>query len=363
MASRRIAVYTGGGDAPGLNAVIRAVVRTAVLNYGWEVIGIRDGLDGVLSDRPDGIMQLDMAAVKDILPLGGTILGSSNKADSRLFHKDEKGRTVVTEWAKNRIKQKLDELDVSATVAIGGDGTMGISYQLCEAGIPIIGVPKTIDNDIVGTELTFGFDSALDAATEAIDRLRTTARSHHRVMVLEVMGRNVGWIAIQAGIAGGAHVILIPEIPFSVESVCRALRDRWSHGHRHALVVVSEGALPANGEKVYHEVGGKRRLGGVGEWLTHQIYETCGFEARTVVLGHVQRGGSPSAFDRILATQYGAAAVHHIATDEFGVVVVLHCNDIRCIPMSDVIGRIKSVPIDGTLVQTARGVGISFGDE
>lgn len=363
MAKRRIGVYTGGGDAPGLNAVIRAVVRTAVLNYGWEVFGIRDGLDGVLSDRPDGIVELNLEMVKDILPLGGTILGTSNRADPRLFRKDAEGHVVVTDWAKRRIRQKAEEYDISAMVGIGGDGTMAISYQLCEAGIPVIGVPKTIDNDLVGTELTFGFDSALDAATEALDRLRTTARSHHRVMVLEVMGRNVGWIAIHAGIAGGAHVILIPEIPFTVESVCHSLRERWTHGHRHALVVVSEGARPAGGEQIYHEVGGKRRLGGVGEWLTQEIYETCGLEARTVVLGHVQRGGSPSAFDRILATQYGAAAVHRIANEEFGVVVVLHCNDITCIPMSDVIGRIKTVPVDGTLVQTARGLGVSFGDE
>lgn len=363
MTARRIAVYTGGGDAPGLNAVIRAVVRTAVLNYGWEVIGIRDGLDGILSDRPDGILRLDLDTVRDILPLGGTIIGSTNRADPRLYRRAEDGRLVVSEWAKQRVRSKMEELGVSATVAIGGDGTMAISYQLHEAGVPIVGVPKTIDNDIVGTELTFGFDSALDAATEALDRLRTTARSHHRVMILEVMGRNVGWIALQAGVAGGAHGILIPEIPFTVRSLSRSLSERWSRGQRYALIVVAEGARPDGGEQIYHEVGGKRRLGGIGEWLAQQIYDTVGLEARVVVLGHVQRGGSPSAFDRILATQYGAAAVHHIADDQLGVVVVLHCNDISCVPMADVIGRLKAVPVDGTRVRTARGLGIIFGDE
>ncbi|GAP63056.1 6-phosphofructokinase 1 [Ardenticatena maritima] len=358
---RKIALFTGGGDAPGLNAVIRAVTRTAVLNYGWEVVGIRDGLDGILSDRDDGLMPLDPHAVSDILPLGGTILGTVNKADPRLYVVKD-GRVVVTDWAKNRIRTQMARFGIDAIVAIGGDGTMTIAAQLFEAGIPLVGVPKTIDNDLVGTELTFGFDSALDVATDALDRLRTTARSHRRVMILEVMGRNAGWIALHAGIAGGAHVILIPEIPFAVEPICAALQARWARDAKYALVVVAEGARLADGAPMYHEIGGQKRLGGIADWLAHQIIERCGFEARAVVLGHIQRGGSPSAFDRILATQYGAEAVHCLARGEFGVVVVLRCNDIRTVPLHEVIGRQKLVPVDGTLVRVARGLGISFGD-
>lgn len=358
----RIAVFTGGGDAPGLNAVIRAVTRTAILKYGWEVYGIRDGLDGVLSDRPDGVERLDLQRVSDILPYGGTILGTVNRVDPRLYVLEE-GRVIVQDWAKQRLREWVEQQGIRGVVAIGGDGTMNISYQLFEAGVPIVGVPKTIDNDLLGTDLTFGFDSAIDVATDALDRLRTTAKSLKRVMVLEVMGRNAGWIALHAGIAGGAHVILIPEIPFRLEAVCRALHRRWERGAQYALVVVAEGAHPVGGEPIYHEIGGKKRLGGVGEWLAHRIYELCGYEARAVVLGHLQRGGSPSAFDRILATQYGVAAVCCVAEGTFGVMVGLHGNRIRTVSLADVVGRQKFIAPDDPLVETGRDLGISFGDE
>ncbi len=358
----RIAVFTGGGDAPGLNAVIRAVTRAAILNYGWEVYGIRDGLEGVLLNRADGVVPLDLRAVSEILPRGGTILGTVNKADPRLYTVEE-GRAIVTEWAKERLKAWVSAQGLRGVVAIGGDGTMNIGYQLFEAGIPLVGVPKTIDNDLVGTDLTFGFDSAIDVATDALDRLRTTARSHKRVMVLEVMGRNAGWIALHAGVAGGAHVILLPEIPFRLEAVCHALRRRWQRGSQYGLVVVAEGAYPVGGAPIYHEIGGKKRLGGVGEWLAQRIYELCGYEARALVLGHLQRGGSPSAFDRILATQYGVAAVRCVANNTFGVMVGLHGRHIRTVPLADVVGRQKAISPDDPLLDIARDLGIAFGDE
>ncbi|MDQ7028625.1 MAG: ATP-dependent 6-phosphofructokinase [Ardenticatenia bacterium] len=358
----RIAVFTGGGDAPGLNAVIRAVTRTAILNYGWEVYGIRDGLEGVLLDRPDGVVRLNLHTVSEILPRGGTILGTVNRADPRLYTV-QGGRTVVTDWAKERLRSWVKGQGIKGVVAIGGDGTMNIGYQLFEAGIPLVGVPKTIDNDLMGTDLTFGFDSAIDVATDALDRLRTTARSHKRVMVLEVMGRNAGWIALHAGVAGGAHVILLPEISFRLEAVCHALRQRWQRGSQYALVVVAEGAYPVGGAPIYHEIGGKKRLGGVGEWLAQCIYEVCGYEARAVVLGHLQRGGSPSAFDRILATQYGVAAVRCVASGTFGVMVGLHGKGIQHVPLSDVVGRQKIVAPDDPLVDIARDLGVAFGDE
>ncbi len=360
--STRIAVFTAGGDAPGLNAVIRAVTRTAILKHGWEVYGIRDGLDGVLLDRPNGVEQLTLERVTDILPYGGTILGTVNKMDPRLYVR-EGGRVIVQEWAKKRLLEWVEQNSIRGIVAIGGDGTMNISYQLFEAGVPIVGVPKTIDNDLLGTDQTFGFDSAIDVATDALDRLRTTAKSLKRVMILEVMGRNAGWIALHAGIAGGAHVILIPEIPFRLEAVCQALHHRWKRGSQYALVVVAEAAHPVGGEPIYHEIGGTRRLGGVGEWLARRIHAECGYEARALVLGHLQRGGSPSAFDRILATQYGVAAVGCVAEGTFGVIVGLRGDRIQTVPMADVVGRQTLVAPDHPLVKTGRDLGISFGDE
>ncbi|MGB0384476.1 MAG: 6-phosphofructokinase [Ardenticatenaceae bacterium] len=360
MTIKRIAVLTGGGDAPGLNAVIRSVTRTAILQEGWEVLGVRQGFEGLLGGD-EGIMSLDIPRVSGLLPRGGTILGAASHSNYVLFTKNEAGETVVSEGAKERIRERMQELGVDALVIIGGDGTMAIGQQLFEAGVHLVGVPKTIDNDLPGTDFTFGFDSALDIATDALDRLHTTAESHDRVMILEVMGRNSGWIALHSGIAGSAHVILIPEIPFTIPKVCQKIQERRQRGIKFSIIVVAEGARPADGQQMYIEYRGQRSLGGVGHWLGHEIAHHSNAQTRTVVLGHLQRGGSPSAFDRILATQFGASAVRLIRKRKFGYMTSLQGGDIVSIPIQSIVGQQKKVPIDGKLVQTAHGLGISFG--
>ena len=360
MSIKRIAVLTGGGDAPGLNAVIRSVTRTAIQQENWDVLGIRHGVEGLLSGD-EGIMPLDWAGVSGLLPRGGTILGAASHSSNVLFTKNEEGETVVSQHAKERIRERMQELAIDALVVIGGDGTMAIGQQLFEAGIRLVGVPKTIDNDLPGTEFTFGFDSALDIATDALDRLHTTAESHDRVMILEVMGRNSGWIALHSGIAGSADVILIPEIPFTIAGVCKKITERRQRGRNFSIIVVSEGAQPANGEQMYIDYHGQRSLGGVGHWVGQQISEQANVNTRTVVLGHLQRGGSPSAFDRILATQFGASAVRLIRKGKFGYMTSLQGGDIVSIKIKSIVGRQKKVPVDGKMVETARGLGISFG--
>ncbi len=360
MAIQRIGVLTGGGDAPGLNAVIRAVVRTAIGQEGWEVLGVRSGFEGLLSEAPDAIMQLDWNSVSGLLARGGTILGAASHSNERLFAKGEHG-PVVSEWAKQQVRERLLSLGVGALVVIGGDGTIGMGQQFFEAGVPLVAVPKTIDNDLLATEYTFGFDSALDEATDALDRLHTTAESHNRVMVVEVMGRNSGWIALHAGVAGSADVILIPEMPFSLAKICHKIEARRRQGRNFSIVVVAEGAMPEGGEQLYLEYQGQRSLGGIGHWVANEIAERCHVETRTVVLGHLQRGGSPSAFDRILATMFGASAVRLIAKGKFGYLTSLQCGDIVSVPIREAIGEQKKVPVDGKLVQTALGLGVSFG--
>ncbi len=361
MEISRIGVLTGGGDAPGLNAVIRAVTRTAIRQEGWEVLGVRYGFEGLLDDEEDNVISLGWMTVSGLLPRGGTILGAASHSNERLFEKNEQGLPVVSEWAKQRVRERLDELGIDALVIIGGDGTMTMGQQFFEAGVPLVGVPKTIDNDLPATEFTFGFDSALDEATDALDRLHTTAESHNRVIVLEVMGRNSGWIALHAGVAGSADVILIPEIPFTISEICEKIQDRQARGRKFSIVVVAEGARPRDGEQMYIEYQGERSLGGIGHWVAQQVSDQCGAVTRTVVLGHLQRGGSPSAFDRILATQFGASAVRLIAKGKFGYLTTLQCGDITSIPITEAVGEQKKVPVDGKLVQTARGLGISFG--
>lgn len=359
---KRIGILTGGGDAPGLNAVIRASVKTAIRDYGCEVLGIRNGFDGFLEE--DGIVPLGLAQVRGILPRGGTILGSANRGNpyARKILRDgvEVTIDVSDEIVKGIKQQKLDAL-----LVVGGDGTLHIAHELALKGVPVIGVPKTIDNDIGGTEITFGFDTALNIATEALDRLHTTAESHHRVMVVELMGRDAGFIALNAGVSGGADVILIPEIPFMFERIVSKVRERADKGSKFSLLAVSEGAKPEGGAQIFSRQGDEiyvPRLGGIGQVVAEYI-EGQGFESRVTVLGHVQRGGTPTAFDRWLATRYGAAAVRLAAKGGFDRMVALQCGRITDLPVEEALAVPKRVKLDDDAVITARSVGISFGDE
>jgi phosphofructokinase-like protein len=361
MRVRRIAMLTGGGDAPGLNAVIRAVTKTAIQEYGWEVIGIRNGFDGLIP--PISVEPLTLDRVQGILPRGGTILGTANRGSPLARRVISGSRVELVDQTPEAIAT-LKDLGVDALITIGGDGTLNIANALAQRGVPVVAVPKTIDNDLPETDQTFGFDTAVLTATEAIDKLHSTAESHHRVMVLEVMGREAGWIAIHAGIAGGADVILIPEIPFSVSKVVDKIAERDRLGRHFSIVVAAEGAHPIGGRRFYLREGDELslgRLGGVGEWLANTLAITSGHEARCTVLGHLQRGGTPTPFDRLLATRYGAAAVRAVAAGRFNHMVALKGNVICEVPLERCVGRIRTVPPDGELVQTARGLGISLG--
>ena len=359
---KRIAVLTGGGDAPGLNAVIRAVVKTAINVYGSEVLGIVDGYDGFINES--GIIPLDLAAVRGILPRGGTILGTANRGNpfGRKVIRD--GKEVVVD-VSNDVVNAISKLNLDGVIVIGGDGTLRIALELAGKGVPIVGVPKTIDNDVGGTEVTFGFDTALMIATEALDRLHTTAEAHHRVMVLELMGREAGFITLHSGVAGGADVILIPEIPFKFESVVKKVRERVERGSRFSLIAVAEGAEPVGGKALYARLGDAiyvPRLGGIGQEVGAYI-EKQGFEARVTVLGHIQRGGSPTAFDRWLATRFGAAAARAVAAGHLSQMVALRDSKVIEIPLQEALAIPKLVDLNGDAVTTARGIGISFGDE
>ena len=359
---KHIAVLTGGGDAPGLNAVIRAVVKTAINDYGCSVLGVRDGYDGFISE--DGIIPLDTAAVRGILPRGGTILGTANRGNPFARKVIRDGQQVVVD-VSDEIVAAIKKLKLDALVVIGGDGTLRVSMELWEKGVPVIGVPKTIDNDIGGTEVTFGFDTALTIATEALDRLHTTAEAHHRAMVLELMGREAGFIALHSGVAGGADVILIPEIPFKFESVLKKLQDRVAGGSKFSLLAVSEGAKPLGGQEVYARLGDAvyvPRLGGIGQEVGKYL-EGQGFETRVTVLGHLQRGGSPTAFDRWLATRFGAAAVRAAAAGHFGYMVALRNGQVIDMPLTEALAVPRRVNLNGDAVTTARGLGIVFGDK
>jgi len=360
---RRMAILTGGGDAPGLNAVIRAVVKTVFNEGGWEVLGVKNGFDGFLEQ--DGIFPLTPRDVRGILPRGGTILGAANRGNpfARKIVKD--GVEVIVDLS-HKVVRNIEALNLDVIIVVGGDGTLRIARDLLKLGVPIIGVPKTIDNDINGTEFTFGFDTALAVATDAIDRLHTTAESHHRVMVLELMGRDAGFIALHAGIAGGADVILIPEIPFHYDAVFRKIRQRILSETNFSIVAVSEGARPVDQEKVYSIQGDGLflpRLGGIGSIVARQIEDHCDVETRVTVLGHLQRGGSPTAFDRWLATRFGAAAARLAIKGEAGCMVALHCAKITAISLDEALSSNKQVNVAGDTVITARNLGISFGDE
>jgi len=357
---KRIGVLTGGGDAPGLNAVIRAVVKTGS-NAGLEVLGIEDSFDGLIHEgrmRP-----LTPKDVTGILRLGGTILGTTNRGNPFAYPVETKDGKVdySARVVENFRKHRLDAL-----VVIGGDGTLSIAHQFVQQGIPIVGVPKTIDNDIVGTVSTFGFDTAVDFATEAIDRLHSTAEAHHRVMVVEVMGRYAGWIALYAGVAGGADVILIPEIPFDLNIVADRLKDRERFGARFSIVVVAEGAVPMGGKVSLIAEGDAataERIGGLSALCARELEKLTGKETRYVVLGHLQRGGTPTSFDRVLATRFGGKAVECLMRGEFDVMVASQPPDIVTVPLEEIGGKQKRVPPDFDLVRTARALGISFGDQ
>jgi len=327
----RIGVLTGGGDCPGLNAVIRAVVRKGVQVYGHEFVGYRDGWKGPLEGLT---MPLDINAVRGILPRGGTILGSSR---TNPFKIDD---------GVERIKANLEAHGVDALIAIGGEDTLGVATKLDALGVKVIGVPKTIDNDLNATDYTFGFDTAINIATEAIDRLHTTAESHHRVLIVEVMGRHAGWIALHAGIAGGANVILIPELKFSVEKVCEYVESRFRTNYA-PIIVVAEGAIPIEGDMSVKggalDAFGHVKLAGIGEWLAEEIEKRTGKEARTSVLGHIQRGGTPTAFDRVLATRFGLHAITAVHEGNWGKMVALQSTEIVCVPLADATAKLKLV--------------------
>ena len=359
---KRVGILTGGGDAPGLNAVIRAAVKTAIHQYGCEVFGIRNGYDGFLEEG--GVIPLGLKEVRGILPRGGTILGAANRGNPYARKVVRDGREVTID-VSDEIVKGIRNLQLDALLVLGGDGTLRIAHELYEKGVPVIGVPKTIDNDIGGTDVTFGFDTALTTATEALDRLHTTAESHHRVMVLELMGRDAGFIALHSGVAGGADVILIPEIPFQFEAVVNKVRQRVERGMHFSIIAISEGAKPLGGAQVFSRGGDEvyvPRLGGIGQTLGEYI-EKSGFETRVTVLGHLQRGGTPTPFDRWLATRYGAAAVRLAAEGRFDHMVALVSGRIVDVPLEEALAVPKRVDVQGDAVLTARGIGISFGDE
>ena len=359
---KRMGILTGGGDAPGLNAVIRAAVKTAIYEYEYEVIGIRNSYDGLIDDN--GLMPLEIKDVRGLLPRGGTILGSANRGNPYARRVVRNGEEIIIDVSAEILKA-IERLGLDALLVLGGDGTLTTAHELSQGGAPIIGIPKTIDNDIGGTEVTFGFDTAVNTATDAIDKLHTTAESHHRVMVLELMGRDAGFIALHAGIAGGSDVILIPEIPFKFDSVVAKVRQRMERNYQFSIVVVSEGAQPLGGQQLHSRTGDEiysPRLGGMGQVVGEYI-EAQGYETRVTVLGHLQRGGSPTPFDRWLATLYGAGAVHLAAKGEFGRMVALRSGRIVHVALEDALAKPKRVEVDGQAVLAARGMSISFGDE
>lgn len=357
---KTVGILTGGGDAPGLNAVIRAVVKTATGQFGMRVIGIEDGFEGLLGEtRTRPLSQLD---VRGLLPRGGTILGTRNRG--RFVEHTAGGLATSSKEVYDEAVNNLSRLNLDALVVLGGEGTLTIAAEFDRIGVPVVGVPKTIDNDLACTELTFGFVTALDIATEALDRLHTTAESHDRVMILEVMGRNAGWIALHSGIAGGADVILIPELPFSMDLVADKVRARDLGGSNFSIIVAAEGAVEAGHEQIFQDSGDKEhapRLGGIAQYCRTQLEGITGKETRCVVLGHLQRGGRPNAFDRMLATTYGAHSVRALAEGKHGTMVALQAGNVVTVPISEAVANVKTVPADGQMVRTARDTGISFG--
>lgn len=357
----KIAINTGGGDAPGLNAAIRAATLAA-LKRGWEVYGIKNGYGSIYTDEP--FIKMDAETVHGITMQGGTILGTANKGNPfEMPHQKEDG-TWTTKDVSGRLVKTFQEYDIDALIAIGGDGSMNIASKLIKKGINIVGVPKTIDNDIYGCDVTLGFDTAIDIATEAIDRITTTAESHDRLMVVEVMGRYAGWIALYAGIASSADVVLIPEIPFSYDSIEEKIKEREANGRHYTMIVVAEGAKAQDGELVTKgkSVGQQVQLGGIADRVADELSERTGKESRTVVLGHLQRGGSPSTYDRLISLRFGAAAIRCVQEHDYNKLVVLQDNQLKRVPITSIEGKMKSVSLDSDTVQTARDIGVCLGD-
>jgi 6-phosphofructokinase 1 len=357
----RIGVLTGGGDCPGLNAVIRAVVKTAINDYDMSVIGFKDGYEGMVLNN---YVTLDKDSVSGILTRGGTILGTSNRADPFNFPVMQGDDYVYLDRSAELVAN-YEKLGLNAVIVIGGDGTMRGAAKITDLGVNMVGVPKTIDNDIYGTDRTFGYDSAVATATEAIDKIHTTAQAHHRVMIIEVMGRYAGWLALASGLAGGGDIILIPEIPYNIEVVCDKIKERNRLGKNFSIIVIGEGAKPEGGEMTVkrrvESAPDSIRLGGVSRLLQEQLEDKTHLETRVTILGHLVRGGSPTAYDRLLATRYGCEAVHLVANKQYGCMVALRGNDITSIPISEVSGKTRTVPLDSDLIKTALSTGVSLG--
>jgi 6-phosphofructokinase 1 len=362
---KKIAISTGGGDAPGLNAVIRATALSAI-HRGWEVYGVRDGFHGLLlpEEYPSGgLVPLTRDRVSGITHLGGTILGTSNRNNPMRYPITRDDGTIEEVDRTDEIVRAFRLHHIDALITVGGDGSLAIASVLAKKGLRLISVPKTIDNDLDKTDVTFGFDTAVGFATEALDRLHSTAASHGRVMVVEVMGRYAGWIALHSGIAGSADAILIPEHPYDIDKVIEKIRERDARGNNFTIVMVAEGALPIGGDisVVEKEAGRAERLGGVGEKVAHEIHAKCEKETRVVVLGHLLRGGSPTSFDRLTALRFGAAAVRGLEEGQAGVMVALDPPDVKYVPIDEAMGKMKLVPMDSEIVRTARDLGITFG--
>jgi ATP-dependent phosphofructokinase / diphosphate-dependent phosphofructokinase len=357
----KIGILTGGGDCPGLNAVIRAVAKTAMNDYDIQCVGIKDGFEGLVLNK---MIDLSYENVSGILNLGGTILGTSNRADPFNFDLDNTGhKQDLSDQAVANFKKA----GLQALMCIGGDGTLSIAYNLMQKGMPCVGVPKTIDNDLFGTDITFGFDSAVHVITEALDRLHTTAQSHHRVMIVETMGRYAGWLALHGGLAGGGDIILIPEIDYSLETVCERVHERNKKGKRFSIIVISEGVKMPSGDyqiKTRDESSHDPiRLGGISMWLARELEKMTGISARATVLGHLQRGGSPTSTDRVLATQFGQTAMKNLSKENFGVMVGMRCGELTTTPIPEIANKQRLVDPTLPIIEIARSVGTSFGNE
>jgi len=357
-AKRRLGLLTGGGDCPGLNAVIRAVAKSSIYNYPYEVVGFNNGFKGLVENDAE---LLNDYRVSGILNRGGTILGTSNRDNPFNYNEDRDNPGSAGQDRSSQAISNLENWQIECLVVVGGDGTLMLAHRFSQLGVNIIGIPKTIDNDLPATDLTFGFDSAVSTATSAIDKIHTTAESHHRVMVVEVMGRNAGWIALQAGMAGGGDIILIPEIPFDFDHVAAKVLDRKKKGKKFSIIVVAEGAFPIDGEPFYRASGNVKRLGGIGQLVSDQIEKMTGMESRATVLGHLQRGGSPTAYDRVLATRFGAMAVELFTAGLFNKMVCLKGNRIEAVDLAEAVQGVKLVDPQSEQVKAAIAVGTSFG--
>ena len=363
MSIKRVGVLTGGGDCTGLNAVIRGITRTAIIQYNASVIGFEGGFEGMIFDRTQ---ELTVKSTREILPLGGTILGTTNKGDPFEYREFAPDGTLTTHDYSEKVIKNFKRMMLDCLFVVGGDGTLEIAHKFYERGIPVIGVPKTIDNDLEETDYTFGFQTAVQVACDALDRLHTTGRSHQRVMILEVMGRNAGWIALEAGIAGGAHIILIPEIPYNMENLLKKIKLREAGGSPFSIIMVAEGAKESGGAEITQESASTRlqgvaQLGGVGFYLADRIKKGIELEVRCTVLGHIQRGGSPIAFDRILGTRLGSYAASAAAEGKFGNMVALKTPELVLVPLENLAGKVRNVPVDSQLIKCAEAIGISLG--